>query len=76
MGFWHKAEDAFWDSTLKNLAAHLGVTNPQPTQANSLVDPRVQWGEWRNIWHNAGIRSGLYMPVAMIKKAFGKSPNP
>jgi len=76
MGFGHKAEDAFWDSTLKNLAAHLGVTNPQPTQANSLVDPRVQWGEWRNIWHNAGIRSGLYMPVAMIKKAFGKSPNP
>jgi hypothetical protein len=70
MGFGHKAEDAFWDSTLKNLATHLGVTNPQPTQANSLVDPRVQWGEWRNIWHNAGIRSGLYMPVAMVKKVF------
>jgi len=73
MGFGHKAEDTFWNSTLKNLATHLGVSNPQPTQTNSLVDPRVQWGEWRNIWHNAGIRSGLYMPVAMVKKVFRKT---
>ncbi|HBY09563.1 MAG TPA: hypothetical protein DEH22_17920 [Chloroflexi bacterium] len=70
MGFGHKSEDAFWAATLKNLAQHLGVNNPQPTQANSLVDPRMQWREWRNIWHNAGIRSGLYMPVALVKKVF------
>ncbi len=73
IGFGHKSEDVFWAATLTNLAAHLGVTNPQPTQANSLVDPRMQWKEWRNIWHNAGIRSGLYMPVAMAKKVFSKS---
>jgi hypothetical protein len=70
IGFGHKSEDAFWDATLKNLAQHLGVANPQPTQTNSLVDPRMQWAEWRNIWNNAGIRSGLYMPVAMVKKYF------
>ena len=73
IGLGHKAEDAFWAATLTNLATHLGVSNPQPSQSNSLVDPRVQWSEWRNIWHNAGIRSGLYMPVAMVKKVFGKS---
>lgn len=73
MGFGHKSEDAFWDATLKNLAQHLGVANPQPTQSNSLVDPRMQWAEWSNIWNNAGIRSGLYMPVAFAKRILGKS---
>jgi hypothetical protein len=73
MGFGHKAEDAFWAATLKNLAQHLGVANPQPSQANSLVDPRMQWAEWRNIWNNAGIRSGLYMPVAFAKRIFRPS---
>jgi len=75
MGFGHKAEDEFWAATLKNLAVHLGVSNPQTNQTNSLVDPRMQWREWRNIWQNAGIRSGLYMPVAMVKKVFRKSQN-
>ncbi len=70
MGFGHKSEDAFWDATLKNLGQHLGVANPQPTQTNSLVDSRMQWAEWRNIWNNAGIRSGLYMPVVIVKKIF------
>jgi hypothetical protein len=73
MGFGHKAEDGFWAATLKNLAEYLGASNPQTSQVNSLVDPRVQWKEWSNIWHNAGIRSGLYMPVAMVKKVFGRA---
>jgi hypothetical protein len=72
MGFGHKSEDAFWYATLTNLATYLGVGNPQPTQSNSLVDPRMQWSEWSNIWNNAGIRSGLYMPVAMVKKIFSR----
>jgi len=75
LGFGHKAEDGFWLATLRNLANHLGVSNPQATQTTSLVDPRMQWREWRNIWHNAGIRSGLYMPVALVKKIFRKSSN-
>jgi hypothetical protein len=57
---------------LKNLATHIGTANPQPTQSNSLIDPRVQWHEWRNIWLNAGIRSGLYMPVSIAKNLFKK----
>jgi hypothetical protein len=67
MGIGHKAEDEFWAETLKNLTSHMGVSNPLPTQTNSLIDLRIQWHEWRNIWQNAGIRSGLYMPVVMVK---------
>lgn len=73
MGFGHKAEDAFWATTLTNLAEHLGVNSPQPIQTNTLVDPRLQWKEWRNIWHNSGIRSGLYMPMAIVKRIFRRN---
>ena len=72
LGVGHKAEDVFWQGTLTNLAKHFGLTNPHTTQANTLVDPRMQWREWRNIWHNAGIRTGLYMPIAMTKKLFNR----
>lgn len=70
LGFGHKSEDEFWHATLKNLGSFLGASNLQPTQTNSLVDPRMQWSEWRNIWNNAGIRSGIYMPVTLMKKVF------
>ena len=72
LGVVHKAEDAFWRGTLSNLTNHFCVNAPHPTQSNSLIDPRMQWREWGNIWHNAGIRTGLYVPVAMVKKVFGK----
>ena len=68
LGFGHKAEDAFWRATLVNLSRHFGVADPQPSQTRALVDPRVQWPEWRNIRHNAGIRTALYMPVALLRK--------
>jgi hypothetical protein len=73
LGFAHKAEDEFWSETLVNLAAHFCSNAPQPTQTNQLVDSRVQWSEWRNISKNAGIRSGLYMPIGMLKKLFGQN---
>jgi len=73
LGMGHKAEDEFWHGTLKNLARHFSSSAPHPTQTNTLIDPRVQWSEWGNIWNNAGIRSGLYMPVAIVKKIFKRS---
>jgi hypothetical protein len=39
-----------------------------PQQRNVLVDPRVQWSEARNLWHNAAMRTALYMPVAIARK--------
>ena len=71
LGFGHQAEDVFWQGTLTNLARRFGVSG-HVVQQNVLVDPRVQWKEARNIWQNAGIRSTLYMPVALVRRLFGK----
>ena len=70
LGVVHKIEDAHWHATLTNLAAHFGVQSATVEQTNTLVDPRLQWGEAKNIWHNAAIRTALYMPVTLVKKVF------
>jgi hypothetical protein len=54
-----KKEDTFWHATLKNLAADHGV-HTHVQQQTTLVDPRLQWSEAKNIWYNAAIRSTLY----------------
>ena len=54
-----KKEDDFWQATLKNLANDHGIT-AHVQQQTSLVDPRLQWSEVKNIWYNAAIRSTLY----------------
>ena len=72
LGFGHRMEDTFWSQTLENLARHLGV-QAQAQQQITCVDTRVQWGEAKNIWHNAAVRTALYTPVAMVKKVFTRS---
>jgi hypothetical protein len=69
LGVGHKGEDEFWQATLRSLAARFGVSG-HPQQRTMLVDPRVQWSEAKNIWHNAAIRTALYMPIALTKKVF------
>ena len=71
LGFGHKAEDVFWHQTLNNLAAHFDTTGII-TQHNVLVDKKVQWGEAKNIWQNAAIRTAIYMPIHLTKILFGK----
>jgi hypothetical protein len=65
-GVVHKNEDRFWHGTLQNLAQDFGVSG-QVQQRNTLVDPRVQWQEARNIWHNAAIRTGIYTILAPVR---------
>lgn len=67
----HTQEDIFWHGTLTNLARHFGVTSPNVTQKDILVDPRVQWGEAGNVWHNSAIRTGLHLPVRIVQGIFG-----
>ena len=67
LGVVHRMEDAHWHATLTNLAAHFGVQNAKVEQKNRLVDPRVQWSEAKNIWHNAAIRTGLYLMAAPLR---------
>lgn len=59
-------EDRFWHHTLRSLAAHFGV-NGQVQQHLTCVDPKVQWSQARNIWHNAAIRTALYTALAPLR---------
>jgi hypothetical protein len=65
----HKIEDDFWHHTLKALAGHFGL-NGQVHQQVTCVDPKLQWSEARNIWHNAAIRTALFAPFYAIRRRF------
>ena len=67
-----KKEDEFWMQTLRAVASHFGVEG-QPQMTAACVDPRLQWSQAKNIWHNAAIRSGLYAvaaPLRWVQKPF------
>jgi hypothetical protein len=61
-------EDRFWHATLGSLAARLGVRGTIE-QSDILVDERFQWVEAGNILLSAPVRSSLYMPFYVLKKA-------
>ncbi|MFN8487242.1 MAG: hypothetical protein U0350_06590 [Caldilineaceae bacterium] len=71
LGVVFRIEDRFWHATLKNLVATFGVRG-LVQQSVTCVDPRVQWSEAKNIWHNAAIRSGLYLPVRLVRKLWNR----
>lgn len=56
-------QERIWTHVLKSLSAHFGVNEPV-TLEKVLVDPKVQWSQARNVWHNAGVRSLLYTLAA------------
>jgi anti-anti-sigma factor len=62
-----KEEDTFWHATLGNLARRLGV-HGEISQEDILIDPRVRWREFANLWYSAAIRSTFYMPVYMLRR--------
>jgi hypothetical protein len=62
----HKMEDQMWQQTLANLAGHFNVREPVETNV-VCVDPRLQWREYKNVWHNAGIRSAIHMMTAPLR---------
>lgn len=55
-----KAEDVFWAGTLRNLAAAHGVPEVEVGEASECLDRRRIWKNWRNVRHNAGIRSAWH----------------
>ena len=71
----HKKEDAHWSHTLTRLAEHMGA-EADVTAQSVCVDRGRQWSKASNVWHNAGIRSGVYMtgaPVRLIARPFRRS---
>jgi hypothetical protein len=69
-------EDRFWEATLTSLAEYFGVKAPVQTQ-RACVDPKLQWSQAKNIWHNSAIRTALYAvstPVRWVGQSFRRKP--
>ncbi len=62
-----KNEDRFWQHTLSALAAYLGVETPQVQTQAVCVDRKIQWTQAKNIWHNAGVRTTLYLVTTPVR---------
>ena len=63
----HRRENAFWEQTLRNVAAHFGIQGEAITEVEC-VDPHRQWRYATNVWQNSAIRTALYMPVLNAKR--------
>jgi hypothetical protein len=70
----HHQEDRHWVHTLRSLAAHFG-TEGEVVVERVCVDRRREWKRVGNVWHNAGIRSGLHM-FGTPFRALRRSPRP
>lgn len=65
-----RAQERIWRYVLTALAAHWGV-RAEVSMEKTCVDPRCQWRQARNVWHNAAIRSAVYtaaLPLRWIRK--------
>jgi hypothetical protein len=66
-----KANDRFWEATIRNVAARLGAPDAAVVTEVVCVDRSRQWRYVRNIRHNSGIRSTLHMvsaPIRMLRR--------
>jgi hypothetical protein len=69
-------EDRFWQATLTSLAEYFGVKNPVETK-KVCVDPKLQWSQAKNIWHNSAIRTTMYTvstPVRWVGQSLRRKP--
>lgn len=67
-----RMQNDIWRSTLRRLALSFGVAEPEVRARTVVVDDRRQWRNWRNIWNNAGIRSGIYALGAPVRLLRGR----
>jgi len=63
----HKQEDKFWQHTLTHLAKRFNVEGQEVSVEYICVDKRIQWSQAKNIWHNAGIRTTIYLITAPVR---------
>ncbi|MGZ3678450.1 MAG: hypothetical protein ACXWQR_07755 [Ktedonobacterales bacterium] len=60
-----KAQEKIWTHVLMSLAEHFQVFPPVRV-GTACVDPRVQWSQAGNVWHNAAMRSALTLPIRIF----------
>lgn len=59
-------QERIWTHVLKSLSGLFGVNEPVSLE-KTCVDPKVQWSQVRNLWHNAGARSMIYTMAAPLR---------
>ena len=64
--FASKEQEQIWAHVLTQLAAHFGV-NGQVQTTKTCLDPKLQWGEVKNVWHNAGARTMIHRVTAPVR---------
>ncbi len=62
----NRAENIQWQAALRNLAAHFGTKGRVETRV-VCVDRRRQWRHYKNVRHNALIRSALHALTAPLR---------
>jgi hypothetical protein len=68
--FAHRTQERFWQQTLRSLAARFGVDG-RVWMARACLDPDWQWSYAWNAWHNAAIRTALYLAAAPLRALGG-----
>ena len=71
--FGNRANNRFWEATLRNVAARFGATEPVVETQVTCVDRRRQWRYARNVRYNAGIRAALHAAGAPIRSVLRRS---
>lgn len=56
----HKQEDRFWQRMFRGIQRYL------LRMELICVDPRLQWSQAKNIWHNAAMRAAMYKMTAPL----------
>jgi len=62
-----RMEDRFWRQTMRNLAAHYGITRATVSEETVCVDRSRLWHNWRNVRHNSAIRTMLHLVSAPVR---------
>lgn len=70
VGLVHNMEDQHWHAVLTNLARYFGVQGTV-SQANVIIDPRLQWSQFSNIRHNAAVHTGIYLALTPFRWLVG-----
>lgn len=62
----HEMQDEMWKQMLRNLAAFFGVR--ESVEATAVcVEPKLQWRQYSNVWHNADLRSSFHMIASPLR---------
>jgi len=71
--FAHKAENALWEHTLRAVATHFEVMEAKVEIEVVCLDSKLQWSEFWNIWHNAGVRTMIHKVTTPVRWLFGRT---